>query len=166
MAPPHMRLLDKGKGIWVEGDSDGEEDMESGERGEGGRAISEQAQRLEQAGEYKHVNTLLHDLHAEQRHRMLFSSSPHCQMSPFDQDPEFNPPFAAPPHKLASSPSHPTPHHHIAREAQGLTPSFTISIPSQDPEPVDFTEVQRVTQTYQDTNRYVRQLQITPFSYA
>ncbi|EKM60889.1 uncharacterized protein PHACADRAFT_190016 [Phanerochaete carnosa HHB-10118-sp] len=28
------------------------------------------------AGEYKHANSLLHDLHAEQRHRLIFSATP------------------------------------------------------------------------------------------
>ncbi|KAI0082228.1 hypothetical protein K474DRAFT_1655583 [Panus rudis PR-1116 ss-1] len=39
------------------------------------RYVSRKREWQETAGVYKNANSLLHDLHAEQRHRMLFSSS-------------------------------------------------------------------------------------------
>ena len=58
----------------IEGhDTDGEEDQEEEGRSEYTRG---QTKWQEQAGLYKTANTLLHDLHAEQRHRQLFSAKP------------------------------------------------------------------------------------------
>ena len=73
-APPQVQATNKGKSPWWIRDSDGEEDVEDDEQTPGCSMPSEHAQRLEHAGEYRHANSLLHDLHAEQRHRMLFSS--------------------------------------------------------------------------------------------
>ncbi len=154
--PPQtqFRAPDKGKSPWRGGESDGEEDVDVDEQAPGRSASSEHYQRLQHAGEYKHVNTLLHDLHAEQRHRMLFSTtSPPTQlplMSHARIDTDH--PFPCAPNKLTpAAPAYLQPQH----ESHRNSPSFTISIPSKDPCVVDHIEIQRVTQQYEDTNRYV-----------
>ena len=151
-----FRASGKGKAPWRGGESDGEEDVEVDEQVAGPSAPSEHAQRLQHAGEYKHVNSLLHDLHAEQRHRVLFSTT-----SPPDQLPltshgrphfGFDDPFPSAPIKSAPDPpTYPGP----SQESHRSSTSFTISIPSKDASIVDHVEVQRVTQQYEDTNRYV-----------
>ena len=156
--PPQsqFRALDKGKALWKGGESDGEEDVEVDERVAGPSAPAEHAQRLQHAGEYKHVNSLLHDLHAEQRHRMLFSASPPDQLPLASHGrPHFecDHPFPSAPTGLAPvSPIYPEPPH----ESHWNSTSFTILIPSKDTSTADHVEVQRVTQQYEDTNRYVR----------
>ena len=161
VAPPHIPALDKGKAPWIGGESDGEEDIEGGEQYAGGQG-SEQAQRLEQAGEYRHVNSLLHDLHAEQRHRTLFSTS-----LPPSNVPEYHhaPPYPAPIYSYSAPPTTPglifggpVPQAEPSREAHRHMPSFTISLSSKDSAVVDYAEVQRVTERYEDTNRCVRNL--------
>lgn len=155
----HAQSTDKGKTPWLPGESDGEEDAEYSEQATGRSAPSEQARRLGQAGEYKHVNTLLHDLHAEQRHRMLFSSSSPPIHQPFAHyHPRHLPELAYPSSSLdklaATVPVHGPPaadptelHRHM--------PSFTISIPIKDASTVDHVEVQRVTERYEESNRCV-----------
>ncbi|KAI0336033.1 hypothetical protein GY45DRAFT_1430212 [Cubamyces sp. BRFM 1775] len=142
---------------WAMDDTDGEEDVEGEESSAGRQATSdpERGQRMNQAGEYRNVNSLLHDLHAEQRHRMLFSSSlsqSHLSMLHHTEPPYVaasadktlpalssnNLPTAPPPHEIRKAPS-----------------SFTISIPSKDAAMVDHVEVQRVIERYEDTNRYL-----------
>ena len=157
MAPPHISGGGKGKEFLRTGDSEAEEDVESSDQAAAsGQAVSEQAQRLEQAGEYKHVNTLLHDLHAEQRHRMLFSTSSPPSSNPvfhhFTVYPEPGHPFPSqtsksdlPEFTLYPSNS-PLPSKHMA--------SFTINIPSKAQETMDDAETECVTHRYEDTNRY------------
>ncbi|KAI0757217.1 hypothetical protein C8Q80DRAFT_1265172 [Daedaleopsis nitida] len=157
----HAQGMDKGKAVWRPGESDGEEDLEDDERAVR-MAPTEQAQRLEQAGEYKNVNTLLHDLHAEQRHRVLFSSSSPPTHWTHDQPrhvPQFAQPFASP-DKLPLVPpaDGPLPVVPPVHEQPRPLPSFTISIPSKDASIVDHVEVKRVTQRYEDTNRFLGSL--------
>ncbi|KAH9853193.1 hypothetical protein C2E23DRAFT_132779 [Lenzites betulinus] len=156
IAPLRRRAATHGGRPWPTEETDGEEDVEGDEHAPGQAESSEQARRLEQAGDYRNVNTLLHDLHAEQRHRLLFST-----------------PF--PPSDLAFPHAHPHANHgssptmdktiptlsqssgRIPDNAQSHPhmPSFTISLPSKDANMVDYGEVQRVTQRYEDTNRHV-----------
>ncbi|KAI0762779.1 hypothetical protein C8Q74DRAFT_1371767 [Fomes fomentarius] len=155
----HAQSTDKGKTPWLPGESDGEEDVEYSEQATGRSAPSEHARRLGQAGEYKHVNTLLHDLHAEQRHRMLFSSSSPPIHQPFAH---YHPrhlayPSSSPDKSAAMLPAHGPPaadptelHRHM--------PSFTISIPIKDASTVDHVEVQRVTERYEESNRLLGSL--------
>lgn len=155
-APPHIQSVDKGKAPWRGGESDGEEDVEKDEQA-GRLASSEQAQRIEQAGEYKNVNTLLHDLHAEQRHRLLFSTSSLPAHMPFAHEhapagPEPDHPFS-PLHKSAATPPAHGPHAAFPHGPQRHMPAFTISIPTKDASVVDHVEVQRVTREYENTNR-------------
>ncbi|KAI0670110.1 hypothetical protein C8Q78DRAFT_1080007 [Trametes maxima] len=157
---PHDHSVVYGHEVRHGDDTDGEEDVE-GDKHDGGQShYPSGSHRLEQAGEYRSANTLLHDLHAEHRHRMLFSS-PH----PFSEMPTLH-------HRL-----HNEHHHHIvdvpstdktlpnltnvespSLEYQKHTPSFTVSIPSKNANVVDHVEVQRVTQRYEDTNRYLGSL--------
>ncbi|RPD81789.1 hypothetical protein L226DRAFT_577631 [Lentinus tigrinus ALCF2SS1-7] len=155
-APPHSQSMDKGKTPWRPGDSDGEEDVEIHEYAVRPLAPSEQAQRLQQAGEYKHVNTLLHDLHAEQRHRILFSSTSPPEHIPIAHNhprnhPEFDHPFSSLDKLAPTYGSLPVSPHESAKHM----PTFTISIPSKDASPVDHVEVRRVTERYEDTNRLI-----------
>ena len=136
--------------------------MENDEQGAGRLAPSEFAQRLEQAGEYKGVNTLLHDLHAEQRHRMLFSSSVHPSQLPMGdhhprQHPESEHSYPLPSHIFPPSPSAHGPSPVAPQDPQTRMASFVISIPSKETSEVDHVEVQRVTERYEDTNRYILQ---------
>lgn len=159
IAPLRARAATHGNSSWGRDDTDGEEDVEGDEHPADQAESSEQAQRMEQAGEYRNVNTLLHDLHAEQRHRILFTStspdfhlsSPHQHIHP---EHPYRHHFAAP-DKTAPALSHDdsqiSAHHDIHKH----TPSFTISIPTKDADVVDHVEVQRVTQRYEDANRYV-----------
>ncbi|KAI0651643.1 hypothetical protein C8Q79DRAFT_1004918 [Trametes meyenii] len=151
-----------GKGAQYTDDTDGEEDIEGDKRDGGQSHYPQGSDRLEQAGEYRSANTLLHDLHAEHRHRMLFFlprlpsdvSTPQCHLyneyhhhhhhhSTSTTDKTLPAPVDAEPPSAAL-------HKH--------TPSFTISIPSKDANTVDHVEVQRVTQRYEDTNRYLGSL--------
>ncbi|TBU64857.1 hypothetical protein BD310DRAFT_1034543 [Dichomitus squalens] len=158
--PPQFQATDKGKAPWRGGDSDEEEDVEGDEQTVAARsAPSEHAQRLAHAGEYKHVNSLLHDLHAEQRHRVLFSStSPPSQIplaSPIHPHPDFGHSLPSAPNKVAPTVSAQgmllAPPHEVHRPSA----PFTISTPFKDTSVVDHIEVQRVTQQYEDTNRYL-----------
>ena len=72
------------KSLWMGSDDDAalEGELEVSEEKPGKRAeraASGVREWERQAGQYKDANILLHDLHAEQRHRMLFAigSSPH-----------------------------------------------------------------------------------------
>ncbi|KAM5538230.1 hypothetical protein V8D89_008117 [Ganoderma adspersum] len=156
--PPQLQYwaLEKGKASWRAGESDGEEDADVDEQVAGPSAPSEHAQRLQHAGEYKDVNSLLHDLHAEQRHRMLFSTSPPTHLPfmshgrPYIDD--YDDSFPSAPSKLVAADStYPELHHDSHRNPT----SFTISIPSKDDSIVDHIEVQRVTQQYEDMNRFL-----------
>ena len=154
--PPQLQYqaLGKGKASWRAGDSDEEEDVDLDEQVAGPSAPSEY-QRLQHAGEYKDVNSLLHDLHAEQRHRMLFSTTSLPANLPFMSHgrPHIDDFFPSTLSKLAAAePACPEPQHDLHRKST----SFTISIPSKEAFIVDHIEVQRVTQQYEDTNRCVR----------
>ena len=155
-APPNVHNMDKGKAVWRRGDSEGESDVDDAEECVE-RAQSEQAQRLEQAGEYKNVNTLLHDLHAEQRHRMLFSSSPLPSHTPdfhhvsSHADPQVHQSLPSSSTRTVPARVETIPY----QESHKLMPSFTISLPSEKEDMIDYAEVQRVTQAYEETNRYV-----------
>ncbi|KAI0768494.1 hypothetical protein BD413DRAFT_126488 [Trametes elegans] len=140
---------------WGVDDTDGEEDVEGEEQTTSRAASSLQAASLERAGEYRNVNTLLHDLHAEQRHRMLFSSSLPPSHLPMLHHHTHSDHYAS--HAMEKSTPHLSPdgaqesaHHDVHKHT-----SFTISIPSKDASVVDHVEVQNVTQRYEDTNRYV-----------
>ncbi|KAI0803050.1 hypothetical protein BC629DRAFT_1591148 [Irpex lacteus] len=83
----------------------------------------------QQAGQYKDANTLLHDLHAEQRHRMIFAAVPSL---------------------------HNAPHAHSLHIPTQHTASDVHDDSSQQqPRPV---EAKRVTERYEDTNNRRRQL--------
>ncbi|KAI0361850.1 hypothetical protein OH77DRAFT_1516760 [Trametes cingulata] len=154
-ATPHWN------GVWHQDDTDGEEDVEYDEQASGSPDSSERAQRLEVAGEYRHVNSLLHDLHAEQRHRVLFSSPfppshlPVLHNRPQSQDPLPNPSSSDKTVPALSADGAQASAHHDDRRCG---PSFTISIPIKDASVVDHVEVQRVKQRYEDTNRYLGSL--------
>ncbi|KAI0724345.1 hypothetical protein C8T65DRAFT_733982 [Cerioporus squamosus] len=162
LAPQHPYSTDKGKAPWRPGDSDGEEDVENDEYLDRPLAPSSQAQRLQQAGAYKHANTLLHDLHAEQRHRVLFSSlSPPEHISIAHNHPRNHPELEHPlssPSKLPPMVPEYGPLPVPSYESTKHTSSFTISIPSKDASAVDHVEVQRVTERYEDTNRFLGSL--------
>ncbi|KAH9890907.1 hypothetical protein C8Q73DRAFT_792357 [Cubamyces lactineus] len=137
-------------------DTDGEEDIDGDEQSAGRQATSdpEQGQRLNQAGEYRNVNSLLHDLHAEQRHRMLFSTSLPPSHLPMLHHAEHTYAVAASADKTVPALSRnglPS----AQDEGRKAPSSFTISIPSKDTAMVDHVEVQRVTERYEDTNRYL-----------
>ena len=72
------------KSLWTGSDNDtaleGELEVSEDKHGKRvERAANGVREWEQQAGQYKDANILLHDLHAEQRHRMLFAigSSPH-----------------------------------------------------------------------------------------
>ena len=160
-APPSDR---PSHSSWTMDDTDGEEDVDGEEHraSRQGNSDPEQGQRLNQAGEYRNVNSLLHDLHAEQRHRMLFSSSLPPSHLPMLHHTE--PPYAvaasADKTLPALSSNHLPPAQHEMRKAPS---SFTISIPSKDATMVDHVEVQRVTERYEDTNRYASYVYLAVF---
>lgn len=159
-APPHSQSMHKGKAPWRPVESDGEEDVEIDEYADRRWVPSEQVQRLQQAGEYKHVNTLLHDLHAEQRHRALFSSSSPPEHIPIAHNHPRNqaeldhllPSLDKPAPTVPAYGPLPAPHEPVKHM------SFSISIPSKDASGTDHVEVQRVTERYEGTNRYVYRL--------
>ncbi|KAH9921946.1 uncharacterized protein BXZ73DRAFT_104208 [Epithele typhae] len=141
-----------------EKESDGEEDNGDGPRPE---ETSEHAQRLEQAGQYKHMNTLLHDLHAEQRHRMLFSSPLPPSYNPalhnlYESNPTHHLEPLEPLSKLGPSvPAYSQPN--VPREPHKPLSSFHISISSKD-DTRNHTEEQRVTELYEGRNRFLGEL--------
>lgn len=107
----------------------------------------------QQAGQYKDANTLLHDLHAEQRHRMIFAAVPSLHNA-----------------SHAHSLHIPTQHTASGTFLSSLYTKlqliqFNRSIVNcsdghndptqQQPRPV---EAKRVTERYEDTNKYVQML--------
>ncbi|KAI0824135.1 hypothetical protein BC628DRAFT_444499 [Trametes gibbosa] len=142
IAPLRRRAAAHGGWSWPAEDTDGEEDVVGDERAPDRLESSEQAQRLEHAGDYRNVNTLLHDLHAEQRHRMLFSSTLPLSDLTF-------------PHGHTH-----TKHHNLTATTDKRVPAVlqrSASIP-EETNMVDHGEVQRVMQRYEDTNRLLGSL--------
>ena len=77
-------------------EEEGEDDAElsDGPRASSSRHEETKARRREwqlEAGEYRDANSLLHDLHAEQRHRLLFSSPPPGTSSPSSYHQHYTP---------------------------------------------------------------------------
>lgn len=93
--------------------------------------------RQEQAGIYKESNTLLHDLHAEQRHRMIFAANSQATLSISSRTPSLQ--------SEQQSRSLSLPH--------ACKPS--ASDPSSDARN-DEAESQVVADRYEETNRYDR----------
>lgn len=91
----------------------------------------------EQAGIYKESNTLLHDLHAEQRHRMIFAANSQATLSISSRTPSLQ--------SEQQSRSLSLPH--------ACKPS--ASDPSSDARN-DEAESQVVADRYEETNRYAR----------
>lgn len=118
------------------------------------------------AGAYKDANTLLHDLHAEQRHRALFS-------------PSYRPSSSNAAHNAYSSPySHPRPTLETSKDHTSSLSDPSTGPPLNYPLPpasyaapshndglqmgydgtfqsTDHSEAEMVTQRYEDSNRYV-----------
>lgn len=103
------------------------------------------------AGEYRHANSLLHDLHAEQRHRLIFSSSSTLSSTLQRRDgasqvpnPLHSPHPSIPPieDRLTGDPYH-TPHSHTHK---GEDTSVSTG------------EAEVVSQRYAETNRLLRSL--------
>ncbi|CDO72432.1 hypothetical protein BN946_scf184977.g132 [Trametes cinnabarina] len=144
----------QGGSSWRYDDTDGEEDVDGDDVSAGQEEHSSQDGRLHHAGEYRRVNSLLHDLHAEQRHRMIFSSS-----LPPSQLPTLH--HISPVHSqhVAHYANKTTPVSTLGEDissahsaAQKPLPSFTISIPSKDASVVDHVEVRHVEERYADMN--------------
>ncbi|KAI0374380.1 hypothetical protein BV20DRAFT_961530 [Pilatotrama ljubarskyi] len=162
LEPPRDRPTIQGNSAWNADDTDGEEDIDHDGQGNGLQGPLQRAGRLEEAGEYRDVNTLLHDLHAEQRHRLLFSSPlppfHHPNLHHRSQPEHYHHPYPSSSDKtvpaLSFDGSQAAPH----RDNRKHAPSFTISIPIKDASAVDHVEVQRVTQRYEGTNRYLGSL--------
>ncbi|OSD06011.1 hypothetical protein PYCCODRAFT_1464693 [Trametes coccinea BRFM310] len=158
---PFAHTRDQGnaqeRGSWTVDDTDGEEDVEgdddSPER-------SEQAARLQQAGDYRHVNSLLHDLHAEQRHRMLFSSTlpPSLLSTPqyFPAEQSRGAPQST--DKITPTLSNDGDTSSAPHASQKPMPTFTISIPCKEASVMDHVEVRHVEERYADMNRYLGSL--------
>ena len=125
-------------------DTDGEEDQEDEGRSEYTRG---QAKWQEQAGLYKTANTLLHDLHAEQRHRQLFSAKPsasiHHQQDTCCPSSHSLDSFAHSPLCVASKPHEETP-----------LGTMSPHISSVHHGGLEHTEAQTVSSQYEDTNRF------------
>jgi len=110
----------------------------------------------EEAGLYKAANTLLHDLHAEQRHRVIFSSSsPHHHgtfSDPYAHDDaraEFATSYGAI-HAVGRTPVH------AQNSRQG---NSDVDAPPRNGNLVtEDVEVQNVTHRYEDTNRLLGSL--------
>lgn len=101
------------------------------------------------AGEYKSANTLLHDLHAEQQHRIIFSTSA-TTPSTTHSDTEAR-------HRSAVQ-HQPTDGTHSRGRAPSPSPRGSIS-PDRKPSPgavEEEYEAQVVSQRYEETNRYVQ----------
>ncbi|OCH96600.1 hypothetical protein OBBRIDRAFT_787165 [Obba rivulosa] len=145
-----------------EDDDDDEQNVDS----EDGRSeyFQGRSRWQEQAGEYKHANTLLHDLHAEQRHRMLFSSSSSflshsttaLQHSHTDN--------------TTSTADMPAGHHsnqHLTSPSPPLAQSSKVVTAGLFPhsrigsEVTDDVEVQKVIQRYENTNRLLASLDLS-----
>ena len=141
-APLRRSCVQKGD-VVVGSDTDGEEDQVEEGWSEYSRG---QTEWQEQAGLYKTANTLLHDLHAEQRHRQLFSAKPSTS-SPHQQDTRY--PASSYPNSLPGLASLPrdvaVPH----RDA----PSSETSRRTQST-PRDGFKVQTVSSQYEDANRF------------
>ncbi|KZT74819.1 hypothetical protein DAEQUDRAFT_760828 [Daedalea quercina L-15889] len=149
---PLRRSYVRKKSIIVGHDSDGEENQEDEGRSEYTRG---QTKWQEDAGLYKNANTLLHDLHAEQRHRQLFAATPSYTTS--SQRDLYHPTF-----------SHAT----SSMNLKHWTQSMVMPHPERDPPlsspmyhssshahpSVDHVEAQIVSSQYEDTNRFLRNL--------
>lgn len=100
------------------------------------------------SSEYKSANSVLHDLHALHRHRIVFSSSN------FDPNNQYSP---LPNHPTTKASLSPEPlHYHASASATKSPPSSdfsesTVSLTSEGM----FAEEQRVKERYEDTNKCV-----------
>lgn len=140
---------------------DGEDYQDEGEddtEADGGRSEYREVRSRwqEQAGMYKQANTLLHDLHAEQRHRILFSPSssshPWCSTTQGDISP----------HGDSGKLMDATRHHPYPYQPTPPLPPHTVSSKTVAPESlcqprgdvsIEDVEVQRVTERYENTNK-------------
>ncbi len=110
-------------------------------------------------GEYGKANQILHDLHAEQRHRLLFTSSPHStnltpqyhqHYSKFDQSTSDADPYPSPP-KIKHPPEVGPP-----RNLSVAPPTSKYGYHSDSPmhgEGIASEEAALVSHRYEDTNR-------------
>lgn len=130
--------------VVVGSDTDGEEDQEEG-RSEYTRG---QTKWQEQAGVYKTANTLLHDLHAEQRHRQLFAIRPSTSMHSQQGT------HCAESTRPSSSmgPTHPPRVATLHRELSFGAPSCHTS--SNPCDGLGHAEAQTASSQYEDTNRF------------
>lgn len=106
-----------------------------------------------EAGVYKAANTLLHDLHAEQRHRLIFSppsTTPHV-VSRSSHSPSRTSDWT-PPSRTDSAVLH------MGHVAPHPTGPAKITPPPYPETMVDEMEAKHVTQRYEDTNRLLGSL--------
>ncbi|KZT06384.1 uncharacterized protein LAESUDRAFT_759556 [Laetiporus sulphureus 93-53] len=141
-----------------DGDVDEEEDVhEERHRSEHAQG---KAQWQEEAGLYKAANTLLHDLHAEQRHRMIFSSptAPTCGTSLSSHEPHLPQPSRQSPLFSTNAPNiRNAPHESLMKHSSDYVPDKASTLLTMTPS-IDELEVQNVTQRYEDTNRILGSL--------
>ncbi|CAL1696531.1 unnamed protein product [Somion occarium] len=95
------------------------------------------------AGVYKDANILLHDLHAEQRHRMLFSTTSSTSTA-----------FATHSHSPPSSPHY----IHAAKDSISKPASYFSPTPGFNSAQPEQIETQTVTHRYEGSNRLLRSL--------
>ncbi|KAI8995318.1 hypothetical protein BD414DRAFT_479197 [Trametes punicea] len=143
----------------TEDDTDGEEDVEGEESYTDQLEPVDEERRLRQTGDYRSVNSLLHDLHAEQRHRMLFSSPHPLQLSMLHHSHPVLLDSASSSidkavHVISADSKTPSVHH---EGHKSFSPS-SFTIPSRETSVVDHVEVRRVTERYEDMNRYLGSL--------
>ncbi|KAG0697171.1 hypothetical protein DFH29DRAFT_164279 [Suillus ampliporus] len=166
-----------GSSVPLADDSDGEEDwIDEEDDAAAAYAHPHFATSLDHS-DYKHTNTILHEVHALHQHRLMFSQ-PNSQSSLYLPP---HPDFSVPPSFMATHP------HHILHPGHGprYPPSFSsngkLSIPTL-PEcplpgiyshlahaapaptesaahtPLDFHEVKSVRERYEDTNKFLGSL--------
>ena len=104
------------------------------------------------AGEYKDANSLLHDLHAEQRHRLIFFTTSSTPQVPIDNDSSLGP------HTAQHSPAV-GPHFQSLQAGSPSThkpsQSSHAQSHSRDGDSVLEEEAEVVSRRYGETNRYV-----------
>ncbi|GJE85942.1 hypothetical protein PsYK624_020220 [Phanerochaete sordida] len=103
------------------------------------------------AGEYKRANSLLHDLHAEQRHRLIFSPTSPIPSPLSYSDKDFvvhNPAYA--PH--AGNPDN------FSADQELPHPAYTPSSRGTSADGVVLREAEVVSRNYVDANRLLRSL--------
>ncbi len=145
--PPVLDGQARGR-VWDDADDDGEEDVHD--------SFPEnqwpQAPQTLLSSEYKSANSVLHDLHALNRHRMIFSNPNFNSIDPYG----LSPTCITPQTKAVMSPI--LPHHHQDPAPDHKSSQTHLDYPSPNDASSSTTihnEEQKVKERYEDSNKFV-----------